>query len=259
MKKLMIGAAVFAAAFGLKAELASANIVGFNTVDTGNNPAVSAGMCFVTPGGEGTFKLDDISLSGAAYASDWIGFINPMTSAIDSSKNVTYYSVAESIADGSDGSDAGWYDAYDTYKGNIEYPKGTAFLANFLSKNVTITFSGEVFTGDKNEIDCTGKPAAFVSNMYPGDLEINDIILENAAYASDWVGFINPATSAVDSSKNVTYYSKAESIADGSDGSDAGWYDAYDRDQGSRVIPAGSGFLCNFLSTGVKIVFPAVQ
>ena len=140
MKKLMIGAAVFAAAFGLKAELASANIVGFNTVDTGNNPAVSAGMCFVTPGGEGTFKLDDISLSGAAYASDWIGFINPVTSAIDSSKNVTYYSVAESIADGSDGSDAGWYDAYDRDQGSRVIPAGSGFLCNFLSTGVKIVF-----------------------------------------------------------------------------------------------------------------------
>ena len=259
MKKLMIGAAVFAAAFGLKAELASANIVGFNTVDTGNNPYVTCGMCFVTPGGEGTFKLNDIKLTGAAYASDWINFINPLSSAVDSSKNVTFYSEAESKADGGDGSDAGWYDLSDAYKGDVAYPKGTAFLANFLSKNVVVTFSGEVLQGDSTKVDCTGKPYAYVANMYPGDLILDDITLEGGAYASDWLNFINPATSAVDSSLNVTYYSEAESKADGGDGTDAGWYDLNDQHKGTRNIPSGSGFLCNFLSPSVKVVFPAAQ
>ena len=258
MKKLIIGAAVFAAAFGLKAELASANIVGFNTVDTGSSPYITGGMCFVTPGGEGTFKLNDISLSGAAYASDWINFINPATCIVDPAQNVTYYSKAESIADGGDGSDAGWYDISDAYKGDVTYPKGTAFLANFLSQNVTVTFSGEVVRGD-GTVDCTGKPYAYVANLYPANIELNEISLEGAAYASDWINFIDPATCIVDPTLNVTYYSKAESIADGGDGSDAGWYDIADADQGSRVIPAGSGFLCNFLSTGVKVVFPVVE
>ena len=258
MKKLVMGAAVLAAVFSLKADIASANIVGYQQVNTGTSPYITGGMCFVTPG-TGTFALDDIQLAGSTYASDWINFINPLTSAVDPTKNATYWSKAEDDADGGDGSDIGWYDVNDNYIGDTAYPKGTAFLANFLSSGVTVTFSGEVLKAADATVDCTGKPYAYVANLYPGDLTLDDVKLAGSTYASDWLNFVNPATSAVNPTLNVTYWSAAEDAADGGDGSDIGWYDVNDNYVGDRSLAAGTGFLCNLLSPAVTITFPGAE
>jgi hypothetical protein len=63
----------------------------------------------------------------------------------------------------------------------------------------------------------------------------------------------------VNSSLNVTYWTREDDIADGGDGSGAGWYDAYDNYVGDRTLAAGTGFLCNFVSSGVTIKFPGVE
>lgn len=260
MKKLMIAsaAAVFCGAVMADA-IESANVVGYNTLATGVYPAKTGGMCFVTSGSsDGTFRLGDLKLTGSTWGSDWLGFVNPATSILDSSKNVTYYSVAEAIADGGTADDAEWENYDEECQDDVQYPLGTAFLCNFLSTGVTITFAGQVYTGSST-INCTGKPAAFVANMYPGDLTAGDIKMVNSTWGSDWIQFINPATSIVDSSKNITYYSAAEAVADGGSADDAEW-ENYDEECKDDVeIPMGSGFLCNFLSPNVQIVFPTVN
>ena len=158
MKKLMIAAAVAAVGLGASA-LESANVVGYQSQSAASKPALTGGMAFRTTGAsDKTFKLNDIALSGSTYGADWIGFVNPTTSALDSSKNVTYYTPAESIADYGDASYAGWYDITDADKGDVTYPCGTAFLANFTSPNVTVTYAGEVLKGE-NTVNCAGKPA----------------------------------------------------------------------------------------------------
>ena len=62
MKKLMFAAAIVAAAFGLKAELASANIVGFNTDTITATKFNMVSVPFESTNGDG-FKLNEC-LSG---------------------------------------------------------------------------------------------------------------------------------------------------------------------------------------------------
>ena len=252
----MIAAAVAAVGLGASA-LESANVVGYQSQSAASKPALTGGMAFRTTGAsDKTFKLNDIALSGSTYGADWIGFVNPTTSALDSSKNVTYYTPAESIADYGDASYAGWYDITDADKGDVTYPCGTAFLANFTSPNVTVTYAGEVLKGE-NTVNCAGKPAAFVANLYPGNITMNQVTLTGSTYGADWIGFVNATSSAVDSSRNLTYYTAAESAADyAGDTSYAGWYDITDTDKGDVVLNAGDGFLCNFTSPSVTVTFP---
>lgn len=258
MKKVMFGFAAAAAmvAFG---DITSSNAVGYQAMNMGTQPFGTAGMCFQTVGAAGdTFRLGDITLKGSTWGSDWLNFINPATSAVDSTKNVTYYSAEEAISDGGSAEDAEWENYDEVCQDDVTYPVGTAFLCNFASKNVQITMAGQVFT-TANVVDCSGKSFAFVANLYPGDITAGDIKLEGSTWGSDWLNFINPATSAVDSTKNITYYSAAEAIADGGSEDDAEWEDYDENCKDDVSIPMGSGFLCNFASPNVKVVFPTVS
>lgn len=258
MKKLMFGLAAAAAMVTL-ADISSSNAVGFQDMNMGSNPFGTAGMCFQTCGAAGaTFRLADIKLTGSTWGTDWLNFINPATSAVDSTKDVTYYSAAEAIADGGSADEAEWENFQEICQDDVTYPVGTAFLCNFASPNVQITMAGQVFTA-ANEVDCTGKSFAFVANLYPGDITAGDIKLEGSTWGADWLNFINPATSAVDSSRDITYYSAAEAIADGGTADEAEWEDFTEVCKDDVEIPMGSGFLCNFASPGVKVIFPTVS
>ena len=256
MKKVMFGLAAAAAISAFAIE--SANVVGYKTTNSGTSLYLTGGMCFVTCGStDGTFRLGDMKLEGSTWGSDWIQFINPLTSAVDSTKNATYYSAAEAIADGGTADEAEWENIDEDCLDDVTYPIGTAFLTSFASTGVTITYSGEVnLNAAYSTIDCTGKPYAYVANPYPGDLTAGDIKLVNSTWGTDWIQFINPATSAVDSTKNITYYSAAEAIADGGSADDAEWEDIDENCKDDTSILMGSGFLCSFGSANVQILFP---
>ncbi len=259
MKKIMFGLAAAAAISAFAIE--SANIVGYKTTNTGTDLYLTGGMCFITTGStDGTFRLGDLKLEGSTWGSDWLQFINPLTSAVDSTKNVTYYSAAEAIADGGTADDAEWENYDEECQDDVTYPIGTAFLTSFASTGVTITYSGEVNINPAySTIDCAGKPYAYVANPYPGDLTAGDIKLIGSAWGTDWLQFINPATSAVDSTKNITYYSAAEAIADGGSADDAEWENYDEECMDATPIPMGSGFLCSFGSSNVQILFPTAE
>ena len=259
MKKIMFGLAAAAAISAFAIE--SANTVGYKTTNTGVNPYITGGMCFVTCGAtDGTFRLGDMKLEGSTWGSDWIQFIDPTTSIFDPSKDATYYSAAEAIADGGTADDAEWEDVDENSLDDVTYPIGTAFLTSFLSTGVTITYSGEVnLNAAYSTINCTGKPYAYVANPYPGDLTAGDIKLVGSTWGSDWLQFIDPATSIVDPTKDITYYSAAEAIADGGSADDAEWEDVDENCKDDTLIPAGSGFLCGFLSPNVQILFPVAE
>ena len=72
MKKLVFAAAVVAAAFGLKAELASANVVGYTTRDINNKFVISAGQ-FESVGGE-DFSIHNVNVTAPATVSAWLTY-----------------------------------------------------------------------------------------------------------------------------------------------------------------------------------------
>lgn len=259
MKKIMTVAAAALCATGMFADgISSSNVVGFKTTNSGTSPYLTGGMCFVTCGAtDGTFRLGDMALKGSAWGSDWIQFIDPTTSIVDPSKNATYYSAAEALADGGTAADAEWEDINENCLDDVTYPLGTAFLTSFLSTDVEITYSGEVnLVATYSTINCAGKAYAFVANPYPGDLTAGDIKLVGSTWGSDWLQFLDPATSIVDPTKNITYYSEAEALADGGTAADAEWEDIDETSKDDVSIPMGSGFLCSFLSSNVQILFP---
>ena len=258
MKKLMFAAAVAAGLVAFGDGIESQNTVGYKTTNTGANPYMTLGTCFVTCGSaNGTFRLGDMKLEGSTWGQDWLNFIDPATSIFDPLLDVTYYSAAEAIADGGTADDAEWEDIDENCKDDVSYPIGTAFLCNFVNSGITITFSGEVSAkAAYSTIDCTGKPYALVVSPYPGDITAGDIKLVGSTWGTDWLNFIDPTTSIVDPLKDITYYSAAEAIADGGTADDAEWEDIDENCKDDVPIPMGSGFLCNFSSPSVQILFP---
>ena len=258
MKKVMFAAAVAAGLVAFGEGIESQNTVGYKTTNSGTDLYLTGGMCFVTCGStDGTFRLGDLKLEGSTWGSDWLQFLDPTTSIVDPSKSVTYYSAAEAIADGGTADGAEWENYDEECQDDVTYPIGTAFLTSFASTGVTITYSGEVnLNAAYSTIDCTGKPFAFVANPYPGDLTAGDIKLVNSVWGSDWLQFLDPATSIVDPSKSITYYSAAEAIADGGTADDAEWENYDEECKDDSPILAGSGFLCSFASPSVQILFP---
>ena len=256
MKKLMFAATVAAAMAGFAVE---SQIVGYGTNNNKGNNAPTWGNSFVsmTATTKANFRLGDLVLKGCTWGVDWIGFIDPTTSIIDPTKNVSYYSAEQAISEGGSAEDAKWEDNSEACMDDVEYPFGTGFLCNFVSPNVTITYSGEVNTDPLLAvIDCTGKSAPFVVNPYPGDLTFGQIKMTNCTWGVDWVGFVDAASSAVDPTRNISYYSAEQAIEEGGSAEDAEWEDNSEACKDDVPLKMGEGFLGNFVSTGIKIYFP---
>ena len=141
MRKLMFAAAAMAAGLVMADAVESQNVVGYNVQNSGTSLYLTGGMCFVTSGSSsGTFRLGDLKLAGSTWGSDWLNFVNPTTSAVDPTKNVTYWSEAEAIADGGTADDAEWEDIDENCKDDVSIPMGTGFLCNFMSSAVQVVF-----------------------------------------------------------------------------------------------------------------------
>lgn len=237
----------------------TSQIVGFGTAESGTKLYPTWGNSFVsiTASKPGMLRLGDLELVGSTWGRDWLNFINPQTCVIDSSKDVTYYSKAEAIADGGTAEDAEWEDQFEACKDDVEYPFGTGFLCNFANTGISMIYKGEVNVNTEiSTIDCTGKSYPFISNLYPGNLTFGDVKLENSTWGRDWVNFVNPAKGSVDSTRDITYYSEAEAIADGGTAEDAEWEDQFEACKDDVPLKMGEGFLCNFASSSVKVIFP---
>ena len=245
MKKLMFAAAV-AAGMGAFA-LESANVVGYNNLETGSYPNMTAAPSFLAIGAEDrVFFLNEFGLPGCTYGEDWIQFIDPSTSAVDPSKNATFYD--------SEDDERGWWgldsDGNETPLDAASYPLGTAFLCGFNTSGLVFSFSGEVPKG-KLTFPCGNYPNCYVANMYPDDIEANDMELPGCTYGEDWIQFVDPSTSAVDPALNLTFYD--------SDDDDRGWWgldaDGNEEFRGTYPIAANTGFLCGFNTTGLTFDF----
>ena len=248
MKKLMIAAAVAAGIAGTGyCAVESSNVVGYSTLATGANPNMTGAMNFQTVGGAAkTAYLNDFELPGCDYGNDWIQFINPATGAVDPDLNATFYD--------SDDDDRGWWgldeNADETPFDAVSYPNGTAFLCGFVSSGLTFNFSGEVPKGSLT-FACGANPNCYVGNMYPGDIEADDMELPGCDYGNDWIQFINPATGAVNPDLNLTFYDSSDD--------DRGWWgldeNADEEYRGTYPIGANTGFLCGFVSSGLTFNF----
>ena len=229
-------------------------VVGYASNNAGDYLHKTWGSCFVSLNASqpGMFRLGDIKLTGSTWGDDWICFLDPATSIQDMSKNVTYYSAEEA----GDPDLAEWEDGDEKCKDDVEYPFGTGFICNFLSKGVTMTYAGQVNADSAySTIDCTGKPNATICNMYPADLTFGQIKLENSVWGDDWVCFLDPASSVQDMSRNITYYSEAEA----GNPDLAEWEDGEEHPMDHIPLKMGEAFICNFLSSNVKVIFPTYK
>ena len=87
---------------------------------------------------DGTFKLSDIKLDGGNCSEDIVQVLESTKASV--SATYVYVSAAQALEFG-DASYQGWYNfEMDTSKNDVDVNVGDAFLGNFLTKSVKITF-----------------------------------------------------------------------------------------------------------------------
>jgi hypothetical protein len=227
--------------------------VGYQTL-TASGQFYSSGATFISVGDvNGQWLLGDITATGMDPFNDNIQFLSTATAS--AVLTATYIDEATSIAFMGDTSMVGWWDlSFATSLDNEVLNAGTAFLCNFSSTGVTLTYSGEVMDGDTT-LDLSGVQYPFVANFTPIDLTLGDITATGMDPFNDNIQFLSVTTASAE--VTATYIDEATSIAFMGDTSMVGWWDlSFATSLNAQPFPAGSAFLCNFTSTGVMITFP---
>jgi hypothetical protein len=231
----------------LNAQVESVNIVGYQTLAV-SGQYVSTGPTFISVGDTSSeWKLGDITATGMDPLGDFIQFLSPDTAGTVIS--ATYVDLA--AADG-DADLVGWYDLdLENRLDDLVFPAGTCFLTSFLSSGITLVYAGEVLSGTTT-LDLSGQSYPFVANFLPVDLTLGDLTAAGMDPLGDFIQFLSPTTAGTVIS--ATYVDLA--AADG-DADLVGWYDLdLENRLDATPLPAGTGFLGSFLSTGVSITFP---
>jgi len=125
------------------AQVESQNIVGYQKL-TAPGKFYSSGSTFISVGSTNTtWKLGDVTASGMDPTLDLIQFLD--TSTANAGVKATYIDLATSIAYAGNASLVGWWNLdLDTSLNSTSFPAGSAFLGNFSSPSVTITFPSAV-------------------------------------------------------------------------------------------------------------------
>ena len=225
MKKLMIAAAAVAAAFGLKAEIASANIVGYNTDTITATKFNMVSVPFEGTDGKG-FKLNEclsgVNLTGTgdSATADQIQIWDAATGAYE---NWYYYNVGDEWT--------GWWDAgtgmsmfEDVYPNGL--PAGSAFWyksAAAATQNGSMTVAGQVLDADAADVEILKGKFNMVAYPWPMGFKLNDANAVSWANATgtgdsataDQIQIWDAATGAYD---NWYYYNVGDEWT--------GWWDA---------------------------------
>ena len=251
MKKLMIATAAVAAAFGLKAEIASANIVGFNTDTITATKFNMVSVPFEGTDGQG-FKLNECisgeNLVGTASSStaDRIQIWDAATGAYE---NWYFYDNNDEYT--------GWWDEgtglilfEDSYPNGL--PAGSAFWyksAAGASANGSVTVSGQVPEAEAVDVEILKGKFNMVAYPWPMGFKLND------AKAVSWANATGSASSA-DADKIQ--------IWDAATGAYENWYYYFNNDEYTGWWDEGTGLILfedtypNGLAAGKPFWYKAV-
>ncbi len=253
MKKLVTALAL-CASFSAFAQVESANIVGYTT-KIAAGPYETSGSMFVTVGSTtGEWVLGSIKVSGMVPGDDIIQFLDPTDMSLVAA--VTYIDEAASIGLVGDTSVVGWWNAgLDTPMDTQVFAAGTAFLANYVSSGISMTYSGEVVSGPTT-LDLSGLAYPLLANFLPRDVVLGEITASGFVPGDDIVQFLSPTDMSLIVA--ATYIDEATSIALVGDTSATGWWNAgLDTSLDDTVLAPGTSFLANFASSGIQITFPS--
>ena len=210
MKKVAFCAAAAAMCGGLLA-VESANVVGYSAVSDGGNTSPGIGAVFCPMGLGETYKLSNITVSGADAdefmnpGAEYLQKLDPSTTSV--AARYTYISEAflkdEFEDDWEDYKDAiGWWTyvkgtKYATLIENGDYslkltvspdiPVGTAFLGRLNGNELKFTSSGEA-PSVSTQISDNGNTSPFFLNYLPREIDLSEIVVEGA----DEDAFMNP-------------------------------------------------------------------
>jgi len=226
MKKLVTALAL-CAAVSAYAQVESANIVGYQTINIPSGFSASA-TTFVTVGGDGTKCLLGEIKGNAAFEGQSIQIL--------SSDGAGTVILTASYYDG-----FGWYDNDNNEVNNTELTKGEAFIVSTAASGATLTFSGEVRATSFSVAVSSG--FSLLGNSLPKNLTLGDITA-NAAFEGQSIQLL--------SSDGLGSVVLTASYYDG-----YGWYDNDNNNVDSTTINSSASFVVSTAATGAQIIFPA--
>lgn len=243
--------------------IVSSSIVGYATQGNNSKAHPTMAVAFANVDGS-TTTLKDIKVTGMTYQDDFIQFVDPSTSVVDTSKIYSYYFEEEGSADN------GWYwfdiqnPLNERFADDDPIPQATAFLATFNPSHVvTFTYSGQVVKGPvviDTKVDGEYVGHMFIANPYPTAIKLKDIEVTGMTYQDDCIQFVDPNSSTVDTSRIYSYYFDEVGSADN------GWYwfdiqnPLDERFADEDEIPMGDGFICTVNpSHQVRFTFKALS
>ncbi len=258
MKQLMmtLAAALFATA--VVAEVTSANIVGYQTINvSGTYPCY--GATFISVGNtNGLWHLGDITADGMDPDTDIIQFLDPHNLTVTTS--ATYCDAALAASYGHP-EWQGWVAPGGVGGPSMNataLPAGTGFLSNFGSGNpITIKFAGEVVQ-TAISLNLTGLVYPLVANPVPANLTLGDITANGMDPDTDIIQFLDPHNLTVTTS--ATYCDAALAASYGHP-EWQGWVapgGVGGPSMNTTALPSGAAILCNIGSGNpVTMVFPS--
>ena len=229
MKKLMFAIAAVAAGTVL-ADVTSANIVGYSTITTEANVNDIHGAPFLNIG-QDDLDVQDIVLDNGSDGQDILKVFNAATGIYE---NYNWFSTIYDPSDNYKPLGPGWGASY-MYKAGV-IKRGQGFWLKTIKAN-NVKISGEVAAANANTLNTEANVNDIVACMYPVELDVQDIVLDNGSDGQDILKIFNAATGIYE---NYNWFSTIYDPSDNYKPLGPGWGASYMYKAGT-ILP-GQGF-----------------
>ena len=190
MKKLMTIAAAALCASVFADGITSANVVGYQTVNTTEADNIYLVQTLLPVGS----TLDKVPIGSIKPSADWDGgldWLGTVSASGEQDESFTYRN-------------GGWYrldpDTFEIVGDCVDETAMIPYngaLVVYSGEGATLTFAGEVLKGD---IEMKVNPAdnAYTGNLTPVEIDISDIVPSNWNSGLDWLGTVSASGEQVD-------------------------------------------------------------
>ena len=272
MKKLMFAAAVAAGLVAIGDGIESANIVGYQGLQTEGNESPSIGGTFIPVDGGDTYLLGSVKAVDMDPDIDALQLLDPDTTGVNGMYSYFSQDVADAMKEEDPETDwdsfVGWWDKGmagedGCSRDNLEINVGQGFLGLVMSgADITLQYAGEAPT-IPTSISTGGAESPYICNYLPKQLTLSQITAEDMDPDIDALQVLDPNTTGVNGMYSYFSQDVADALKEEDPETDwdsfVGWWDKgmAGEDGSSRnnvVVEPGAGFL-GLVMSGADITF----
>ena len=270
MKKVMFGLAAAAAISAFAIE--SANIVGYQELETEGNESPSIGGTFIPCNGSDTYLLGSVKATDMDPDIDSLQLLDPDTTGVNGMYSYFSQDVADAMKEDDPETDwdsfVGWWDVgmageEGHSRDNQEINVGQGFLGLVASgANITLQYAGEAPTVPTS-ISTGGSESPYVCNYLPKALKLSQITAEDMDPDIDSLQVLDPNTTGVNGMYSYFSQDVADALKEDDPETDwdsfVGWWDVGmagedGHSRNNEDVDAGAAFL-GLIASGSNVTF----